>query len=279
MNRALVVLLIALTPEKAYAQLSNDQKIKCANAYEQAQRTRNEGLYRSSRDHMLVCADEACPKVLRDECVKWLGELDVAMPTVLIIAKDEKGNEVSDVSVSVDGNKLVDHLDGKALAVDPGTRTFRFARAGSDTIEQKVLVREGEKRRVVNITFTAGSPTPTTPEKPTSTSGSSVPTATWILGGAGIVALGISVPLYASYFRQKADLDSNPCTANSTCNPDDVAPVKRQLIYANVTSAIGAVALGAAIVIWVAAPSPSSTVTAGIAPTPGGVAGTFRIAF
>jgi hypothetical protein len=275
MNRALVVLLIALTPEKAYAQLSNDQKIKCANAYEQAQRTRNEGLYRSSRDHMLVCADEACPKVLRDECVKWLGELDVAMPTVLIIAKDEKGNEVSDVSVSVDGNKLVDHLDGKALAVDPGTRTFRFARAGSDTIEQKVLVREGEKRRVVNITFTAGSPTPTTPEKPTSASGSSVPTATWILGGAGIVALGISVPMYASYFR----FTDSDCAQTATCEPSRVDAVKRQLIYANVTSAIGAVALGAAIVIWVAAPSPSSTVTAGIAPTPGGVAGTFRIAF
>jgi hypothetical protein len=278
MKRALALVLVAAYPHVASAQVSTEQKVKCANAYEQAQRTRNEGLYRSSREHMLVCADEACPKVLRDECAKWLGELDTVIPTVLVVAKDGKGDEVSDVTVSVDGVKLVDHLDGKALPVDPGTRTFRFSRAGSDTIEQKVLIREGEKRRVVNVTF--GSPSTPPPEQPsTKTTSSGVPVSTWILGGAGIVALGISVPMYASYFKKKSDLDDSECARNSTCDPDDVAPVKRQLVYANITSAIGVVAIGAAVFIWVATPTKLTTVSAGVAPTPGGVAGTFRIAF
>jgi hypothetical protein len=277
MKRALAFALILALPHPAIAQISNDQKVKCANAYEQAQRTRNEGLFRASREHMLVCADDACPKVLRNECVKWLGELDNAMPTVLVIAKDDKGNELSDVSVSVDGTKLVDHLDGKALAVDPGSRTFRFARAGSDSIEQKVLIREGEKRRVLNVTFTIpGAPSTPAPIKD-EPSPSSVPTATWILGGVGVVALAVSVPMYASYFRQKTDLDDG-CGRTSTCDPAEVDPEKRQLIYANVTSAIGAVAIGAAVVIWAAAPA-KSNVTAGIAPMPGGLAGSFRIVF
>jgi hypothetical protein len=281
MKRALAFVLIVALPHPAIAQLSNDQKVKCANAYEQAQRTRNEGLFRASREHMLVCADDACPKVLRNECVKWLGEIDNAMPTVLIVAKDDKGNELSDVSVSVDGTKVSNQLDGKALAVDPGTRTFRFGRAGSDTIEQKVLIREGEKRRVITVTFTSTSgsstPSPIKDDKPAPAGGSSVPAATWILGGVGVVALAVSAPMYASYFRQKSELDDG-CGKTSTCDPKDVDPVKRQLIYANVTSAIGVVALGTAVIIWAAAPSKSS-VTAGIAPTPGGVAGSFRIVF
>jgi len=277
MKRVLTLAMILLAPHTASAQLSNAQKVKCAGAYEQAQRTRNEGLYRASREHMLVCADEGCPKVLRDECVKWLGELDNAMPTVLVVAKDEKGNELSDVSVSVDGTKLVDHLDGKALSVDPGTRTFRFTRAGSDTVEQKVLIREGEKRRIVNVTFTLSTEPPPAPAKdaPSSKGSGSVPTATWILGGVGVVALGLSVPMYASYFR----FTDSDCARAGTCEPSHVDAAKRNLIYANITSAVGGLALGAAIVLWVTAPSGPTAVSAGLAPTPGGVAGSLRVVF
>ena len=277
MKRILALLLLVLAPQRVSAELSNDQKVKCANAYEQAQRTRNSGLFRASREQLLICTEDACPTVLRSECVKWLGELDAAMPTVLVVAKDDQGNELADVSVSVDGTKLVDRLDGKALAVDPGTRTFRFARAGSDPIERKVLVREGEKRRVVNVTFAASTPpSPAVPEQPKNSS-SAVPAATWILGGVGVVALGVSVPMYASYFKQKATLDDKPCAAQSTCDPDEVAPVKRQLIYANIASAVSVVALGTALIVWAAAPSSSPSVSAGIAPTPGGGAGAVRI--
>ena len=266
---------LVLAPHPALAQTSNDFKVKCANAYEQAQRTRNDGLFRASRENLLICADDLCPPVLRNECVKWLGEVDAAMPTVLIVAKDHAGNEVSDVAVTVDGTKVLERLDGKALPIDPGVHTFRFARPGSDTVEQKVLIREAEKRRPVLVTF-AGDTTPIEPDKPSkrSSEGSGgVPAATWILTGIGVVALGVSVPMYIGYFDKKSRLDA--CTPG--CNPADADSAKRQLVSANIATWIGVAALAGGFIVWAA--TPARTVSASVAPLPGGVAGSFSLVF
>ncbi len=270
------VLSLSVLPHAAFGQLSNEQKVKCANAYEQAQRTRNEGLYKASREHLLVCAQDQCPPVLRNECVKWLGEVDAAMPTVLIVAVDGAGNELSDVTVSVDGTKVLDRLDGKAIPVDPGVHTFRFSRPGSDAVEQKVLIREAEKRRPVSVTFpSAAAPVPARkPETPSE--GSSVPLGTYILGGAGLVALGLSVPMYLTAFRTKSDIESG-CGSNQTCPPSEGDRLRRQFLYGDLALGIGVVALASATILWIA--TPKKTVTAGVAPLPGGVAGAFSVAF
>lgn len=269
-------LAVAVLPHSASAQLSSNQKVKCANAYEQAQRTRNEGLFRAAREHTLVCADEVCPSVLRTECVKWLGEIDAAMPTVLVVARDGSGNEVSDVNVVVDGTKVLERLDGKALPVDPGIHTFRFTRAGSATVEQKILIREAEKRRPVLVTFGGGATLE--PSKPAaSDTPSSVPVATWILGGVGLVALGLSLPIYLNASKRKSELDDDPCAFAQTCAPSRVEGVRRQYIYGDVALGVGIVALAGATIVWLA--TPKRTVTAAVAPLPGGVAAGLRFTF
>lgn len=268
-----VVLAIVFVGDSAIAraQTSNDFKIKCANAYEQAQRTRNEGLFRASRENLLICADDLCPPVLRNECVKWLGENDAATPTVMIVARDSAGNEVSDVAVTIDGTKVLERLDGKAMPVDPGVHTFRFARTGSDTVEQKVLIREAEKRRPVLVTFGAAA-VPAVPEKPSSATGG-IPAGTWILTGLGVVALGVSVPMYIGYFDKKSRLDK--CSPG--CNPADGDSARRQLLSANVATWIGVAAIASGLIVWAA--TPSTRVSASVAPLPGGVAGSFTVAF
>lgn len=273
--RLLAAALVTTIAPHAVGQSSNELKVKCANAYEQAQRTRNEGLFRASRENLLICADDLCPPVLRNECVKWLGEVDAAMPTVLIVAKDAAGNEVSDVTVVVDGTKLLDHLDGKALPVDPGVHLFKFKREGNHTVEQKVLIREAEKRRPIAVTFGATSDTPVDdkPVKP-ATSSSSVPVATYLLAGVGVVALGVSVPMYLGYFDKKSRLDE--CEPVG-CKQEDVDAARRQLITANVFTWVGVAAIGTGVIVWAAAPK--SNVSASVAPLPGGVAGTFALRF
>jgi hypothetical protein len=273
-SRVLLAVLVVSVATPAMGQSSNELKVKCANAYEQAQRTRNEGLFLASRQHLLICADDLCPPVLRNECVKWLGEVDSAMPSVVIVAKDAAGNEVSDVTVVVDGTKVLDHLDGKALPVDPGVHLFKFKREGSHTVEQKVLIREAEKRRPVAVTFGATKDdTPEDKPTPTPSSPSSVPTATYILAGVGVVALGISVPMYIGYFDKKSRLDD--CAGS--CKQDDVDAAKRQLVGANIATWIGVAAIGTGIIVWAAAPK--SNVSASVAPLPGGVAGSFAVRF
>lgn len=268
-STVLAISLLASVPAKA----SVDQKVRCANAYEQAQRTRNQGQLLASRAHLLVCTEESCPAVLRTECVQWLGEVDRAMPTVLIVA-DVGGTETADVAVSIDGTEVLERLDGKAIPVDPGAHVFRFVRSGSAPVEQKVLVREGEKRRPIAVSFPAtAAPKPERPAEPSSR----VPTATWVLGGVGIVALGVSVPLYVSAYGQRSTLDADPCASAGTCDPDRVSTVRRRFVFADVAAGIGLVALGGAAIVWLATPSPS--VSAAITPLPGGVASTFAIEF
>lgn len=273
------VLAIALAPvaPTARGDASTDLKVRCANAYEQAQRTRNEGLLRASRDHLLVCAHDACPAVLRTECVKWLGEIEQALPTVVVIA-DAGGAEVFDVSVAIDGTKVLDRLDGKALAVDPGVHTFRFAREGSDAIEQKLLIREGEKRRPLRVSFAVAQKPVLAPDERGVGASARVPAATWILGGIGVASLGAAVPLYLAAADAKSELDADPCAARGTCDPDHVATVKRRYVYGDVAAIFGAAALVGAAVVWFTTPS-QPAVRAGVAPLPGGVAGSFVLAF
>ncbi|MBI2392513.1 MAG: hypothetical protein HYV09_23210 [Deltaproteobacteria bacterium] len=270
-----LAILLAQVAPAARGDASTELKVRCANAYEQAQRTRNDGLLRASRDHLLVCANDACPAVLRTECVKWLGEIEQALPTVIVIA-DAGGAEVFDVSVTIDGTRVLERLDGKAIAVDPGVHTFRFARDGGDAVEQKLLVREGEKRRPIRVSF-AVAPKPLAPSdepKPAAR----VPAATWILGGVGLVCLGASVPLYLTAADAKSELDADPCAARGTCDPDRVATVKRKFVYGDVAAIFGTAALVGAAVVWFTAP-PQPAVRAGVAPLPGGVAGSFVLAF
>jgi hypothetical protein len=269
LKRLALVLVVAMLPLPARAQ-STDEKMRCASAHEQAQRTRKEGLLRASRDHLLVCAEDACPSVLRVECVKWLSEVDAAMPTVIPSAKDAAGNDLLDVSVSIDGTKVKDRLDGQAIPVDPGGHTFRFARQGQ-AVEQKILVREGEKRRAISVAFEAGAQPPKSDTQP-ATSSSSVPTATWFLGSLGVVAVGAGVGLYLVGSSQKKELDD----CEPVCDPDRVSRTKRTFVYGDVAMGVGIVALAGAAIVWA---SSSKSHEVGVAPTPHGIAATWIARF
>jgi hypothetical protein len=120
----------------------------CAKAYEDAQVQRNSGHLKSAQDQLRICVQDQCPDFVRSDCVNWLSEVNSALPTVTFAAVDSAGADLFDVKVSVDGVVVAESLDGRAIELDPGQHQLVFEYQGA-RVEQKLLVRQGEKNRVV----------------------------------------------------------------------------------------------------------------------------------
>ena len=109
----LAALLFATWPETV---LAADQ---CASSYEEGQVARAESQLVKAREALSVCTRPECADLIRADCARWLAEVEVALPSV-VLAASVNGRDVQDVSVSVDGSALVPTLDGKAVVVEPG---------------------------------------------------------------------------------------------------------------------------------------------------------------
>ncbi|WP_437616872.1 hypothetical protein WMF20_23505 [Sorangium sp. So ce834] len=161
---------LALTGARAHAQ---PHKRACAAAYERAQGLRRDGKLLAAREALIACSQPTCPAAAVADCGPWLAEVEKSLPTVVIAARDAHGRERLDVRVLVDGRPLAAALDGKALPVDPGPHTFRYEPASGPAVEERVLIREGEKNRAITVILgasSAGAP-PATPT-PASTAAS-----------------------------------------------------------------------------------------------------------
>ena len=75
--------------------------------------------------------------------VAWILEDSGA---VAIHARDAEVLDIADVRVSVDGEAIAERLDGRALTVDPGSRTFRFVKAGAPEVAMTLLHAARAKR-------------------------------------------------------------------------------------------------------------------------------------
>jgi hypothetical protein len=187
-----------------------DEIDRCLAAHTQSQRLRIAGKLRAARDALLVCAAEACPAIVRAECGQTLEEVKTDLPSVVVDAKDASGKDVVGVTVAVDGAGSVETFRGNALSVDPGTRTFRFEAPGRAPIEQQVVVRQGEKNRVLSVTFPSKEASHT--DMPPAAESRPVPLASMVLGG---VALLGAVGFGAFALSARSDVEH----LRETCEP------------------------------------------------------------
>jgi hypothetical protein len=130
-------------------------KQECAAANESAQDLRRAGKLRDARAHLAVCTAASCPGPIREDCAQRLKEVEAAIPTVVLVASDSAGNDLSAVRVTMDGDVLLDKLGGAAIAVDPGEHRFVFESEGLRKAENVVLVREGDVDRQVRVVLKA----------------------------------------------------------------------------------------------------------------------------
>jgi hypothetical protein len=230
-------------------------KSECAAAHLDAQGLRRDGRLRAAREKLLVCANEACPKVVTAECVPWLAEVEGALPSVVFEARMPDGTDGVEVAVSVDGARIADRLDGHAVSLDPGDHVVRFdPGSGARAVERHVVVAEGEKARVVRVDLPPleAAPPPPPPKEP---SAPAIPWTAWVLGGTGAIALGAFGTFALTGVSAEHDLrDCSPA-----CPPSRIDPVHRDYVTADIFLGVGLVALAAAAVFVITAPSATPT--------------------
>jgi len=136
----------------------------CLAANNSSVELRNAHRLREARAQLLVCAAASCPSDIQKECLRRVDEVNAQIPTITFEAKDAAGRDLSAVKVTMDGQPLVERLEGTALSVDPGEHTFAFETPGQSPITRRFIIQQGQKDRHEMIVF--GAPTAETPTVP-----------------------------------------------------------------------------------------------------------------
>src|SRR5262245_34606601 len=68
------------------------------------QRARAGGKLLEARKHLIACTEAGmCAPSVQEECARLAAEVLEATPSILITARDRRGDEVANVSVAIDG--------------------------------------------------------------------------------------------------------------------------------------------------------------------------------
>ena len=242
----------------------------CLASYNEAQRLRHDSDLLGARSNLRVCARTDCPAVVVEDCTTWLRQMEESIPSLILAAQDGRGTDVGDVRVRVDGRVLTEVLDGHPLEVNPGPHVFHYERAGSKPIEERLIVNQGERNRLVRIRFTDASlvtrarrgtlaenvlPSPSRPASTLS------PLALG-LGASAVVALGLGAYFEARGLSGRSALESS-CFGH--CNADAIASAKEKLVAGDVLVGVGLLFAGGAI--WSQLDSARGTPPASANPT------------
>jgi hypothetical protein len=282
---------LALTASASPAQA--DARAECVAASEKAQQARNAGKLSEAREQLGLCGRSECPKLIQQDCTQWMSEVLSVLPSIVPAAKDRGGRDLIDVRVSIDGKPMAETLDGKPVPVDPGVHVFKFETKGAPPVDEKIVVKQGEKNRIVTVTFAIGEETNGGAKKPgpadvgdddraRNRGGSSPPIAAFIVGGLGLAALGTAL-----YINLDANADARKLRDDCAprCNPADVDDVEQRRIIAGVTAAAGGALLIAGVVLFFVHNSGDSRgsrargPTFAVAPITGGAFGATAVSF
>lgn len=253
---ALSVLIAAAVVIPAQPAAADDKQA-CLEAYDGAQTLRQGNDLVGAREQLLVCARNVCPGILRNDCTQWLSEVDASMPTIVLSVKDASGNDLVDVTVTVDGKPFVTQIDGRAVSVNPGVHTFRFEVEGEEPVEERIVIHEAAKNRTVTVKIGGektdtpkGGDTGGAVSVDTDTAGKP-PVAAYVLGGVGLLGLG-AFAYFGTQFDSKLD-DMDSCKPNCPQSDADDASSTRTLAF--VSAGVGVVSLGVATYLFLSAPS------------------------
>jgi hypothetical protein len=152
-QRPIAVLITTAALTFAPSVFAQEAVKVCITANDNGASLRKAGKFIEARKEYSGCAAEVCPGPVKAECQKRVDELNTSIPGVVFDVKDPSGNSVAQVRVSIDGAPLVDHLDGLAVPVNPGSHQFRFEVAGQPPVEKTFLIAEGDKAHRETVTL------------------------------------------------------------------------------------------------------------------------------
>ncbi len=191
----------------AIAQPAPD-KATCIAAAERGQKERNDGKLPDAQKSFLLCSRYECPAYVRSDCAQFLSEVNAVMPSIVVAAR-MNGKDLFEVRVMVDGATVSERLDGRGIPMGVGEHSLRFEYGSEPAVETKVLMREGDKNRAIDVQFagngqpaSATSPTPgilpippppPPPPPPPARENTIFP---WVVAGVGLASLGTGIALF-----------------------------------------------------------------------------------
>lgn len=251
----MLVLVFALVALVARREAFADAKSECSDAYESTQTLRRGGRLIEAREAAVGCSGAICPDWVVKDCSQWAGEIESSLPTVVLSATDAGGADAREVRVSIDGKRVVDKLDGKAMPIDPGDHVVRFEMDGVEAVEQKVVISEGQKNRSLVASFKREDNAPP-PLLPTGTgSRSPQPAIGGILMGVGGATLVMGIITGGLVLAQNPDLAAACPNAKCPSSEADNLDAYHAKSIASTVGFIVGPALGATgLIVFLTAP-------------------------
>jgi hypothetical protein len=206
----------------------------CFDAAVEGQKARKAGHLGEARAAFTRCAEAACPAEVTDRCTRWIAEVDDAMPSIIVDARDAKGRDLARGTVRIDARDQ-SVLSGKPVSLEPGQHTVILDVPGEKRIEEIVVLHEHEKNRTVVLQL---APPPEPPRK--------LSAAPFVFGGIG-VAFGLGFGALATV----GFLDRQRSHCDTICGSADFSRVQTELILADVALGATVVFLGIAIVDFI----------------------------
>lgn len=235
-----------------------DDKTACVTSYSSAQDLRVAGNLVDAERQLRLCAGATCPTFITRECTKWLDEVSSSIPTIVVSATDG-GHDVTEVSVTVDGAPVIERLDGRAVAMNPGLHVFVYW-YGKAAVTEQVLVRMGEKNRVLEVVFAQ-------PKRELVEDHATVApivivkapvakapvTTTSALETAGFVTIGVGAAVLAAgaIFGLTAIVTEGSDCMSGLCDPGTVASLQTETTLSTIGFIAGAVVAATGVVLAV----------------------------
>ena len=248
----------------------------CVSAADKGQDQRAAGKLKEARATFLGCAQSTCKEVIRNDCERWIREIDKDIPSIVVRVTDARKHDVLGVTLTIDDAPL--ERDGSApVLVDPGPHVVRARTAAGDVAESKAHVVVGEHARIVDVRFDRaleedGSryaeplQPAAKPEEPSEVTKGPSLVLPLTLGAVGVVALGTFGVFQWQGRRDFAELE-NGCGRTRSCTDAETAPVKEKFAISIVALGMSAVALGAAAYFFFTGKGEAlTTATARLAP-------------
>jgi len=267
---ALVASFVIVAPSRvAHAQAPT--AATCVAANEEAGPLRRAGKLRDARARLRFCAAPTCPAAVQKDCIAGAAQMDADVPTVALSVQDRDGNDLSAVRVSLDGQPLVERLDGKAIDVDPGEHLFTFESVGQPTVEKRIVIVEGEKNRRERVVM--GEPkvvavappprvtvvlAPPPPSNPQRTAGLVVGGGGFVLGGVGAVFGLVATLEWTAAKNACGPTFPQTCSQIPAANTDRSASLRAGYV-ADVLLGVGGAAVITGIALVLLAPTPTPT--------------------
>ncbi len=228
--------------------LGATSKEECAKAHDQAQRLQLDGKLKAARERAMFCAAEACPALVRRECITIAEELVRKQPSVLVSVR-VAGADVTGAKVQLDGDEFV--VTGRPVTVDPGEHVVVATLEDGRRLQSRFLAMVGEQERAIALEAPALEPAREPPRAETAAAEAARPPSRRPIGvvissfvTAGLLASFIGFSLHG---RSLEDQAAASCLG--ACPPERLAPIRQDYAVGDLSLLGAVIALGVTVAL------------------------------